>query len=226
VLGPRIRPPAVTNEWPGCHHRAILSADSWPDAMPVPAFGPRMVCTRCRIIGPTPGRRREELARESLTAAGGAGRTVQASGYSSPTRSRAVSGVPARWPSAVAVPSRDAPFDRLARQEHTRNRPSWAKSRLPRCTPAPAVSISVPTAVVVASPLKAALLVHQNPHRNSEASHLGPSCRVASSRLAGPRPPRRRQARTPVVDVGSRGNSASPQCRRDWRIHSHANFKI
>jgi hypothetical protein len=24
-----------------CHHRAILSADPWPDHMPVPAFGPR-----------------------------------------------------------------------------------------------------------------------------------------------------------------------------------------
>jgi hypothetical protein len=29
------------------HHRAILSADLWPDA----AFGPRMVCTRCRLVG-------------------------------------------------------------------------------------------------------------------------------------------------------------------------------
>jgi hypothetical protein len=27
-----------------CHHRAILSADPWPDHVPVPAFGPRMVC--------------------------------------------------------------------------------------------------------------------------------------------------------------------------------------
>jgi hypothetical protein len=34
-----------------CHHRAILSADPWPDHMPVPSFGPRMVCTRCGIIG-------------------------------------------------------------------------------------------------------------------------------------------------------------------------------
>jgi hypothetical protein len=28
-----------------CHHRTILSADPWPDDVPVPAFGPRMVCT-------------------------------------------------------------------------------------------------------------------------------------------------------------------------------------
>jgi hypothetical protein len=34
-----------------CHHRAILSADTWPDHVPVPAFGPRMMCTRCGIIG-------------------------------------------------------------------------------------------------------------------------------------------------------------------------------
>jgi len=33
-----------------CHHRAILSADPWPDHVPVPAFGPRMVCTRCGIV--------------------------------------------------------------------------------------------------------------------------------------------------------------------------------
>jgi hypothetical protein len=42
--------------WWLCHHRAILSADSWPDEMPVPSFGPRMVCTRCGIIGPLPDR--------------------------------------------------------------------------------------------------------------------------------------------------------------------------
>jgi hypothetical protein len=29
-----------------CHHRTILSADPWPDHVPVPAFGPRMVCIR------------------------------------------------------------------------------------------------------------------------------------------------------------------------------------
>jgi hypothetical protein len=34
-----------------CHHRAVLSADPWPDHVPVPMFGPRMVCTRCGIIG-------------------------------------------------------------------------------------------------------------------------------------------------------------------------------
>jgi hypothetical protein len=34
-----------------CHHRAIVNADPWPDDVPVPSFGPRMVCTRCGIIG-------------------------------------------------------------------------------------------------------------------------------------------------------------------------------
>jgi hypothetical protein len=34
-----------------CHHRAIMSAGPWPDDVPVPTFGPRMVCTRCGIIG-------------------------------------------------------------------------------------------------------------------------------------------------------------------------------
>jgi hypothetical protein len=34
-----------------CHHRAILSAEPWPDHVPVPAFEPRMVCTVWGIIG-------------------------------------------------------------------------------------------------------------------------------------------------------------------------------
>jgi hypothetical protein len=28
-----------------------MSADPWPDDVLVPTFGPRMVCTRCGIIG-------------------------------------------------------------------------------------------------------------------------------------------------------------------------------
>jgi hypothetical protein len=38
-----------------CHHRTILSADQWPDHVPVPSFGPRTVCTRCGIIGADAG---------------------------------------------------------------------------------------------------------------------------------------------------------------------------
>ena len=34
-----------------CHHEAVLSADRWPGHMAVPTLGPRMVCSRCGIIG-------------------------------------------------------------------------------------------------------------------------------------------------------------------------------
>jgi hypothetical protein len=51
-----------------CRHEAIISAALWPDDVPVPGFGPRMVCTKCGIVGadarPNWG---EQPARESLT---------------------------------------------------------------------------------------------------------------------------------------------------------------
>jgi hypothetical protein len=28
-----------------CHHDAVLAVDRWPDDVPVPSFGARMVCT-------------------------------------------------------------------------------------------------------------------------------------------------------------------------------------
>ena len=34
-----------------CHHEAVLNVDGYGDAVPVPDFGPRMVCTSCGIIG-------------------------------------------------------------------------------------------------------------------------------------------------------------------------------
>jgi hypothetical protein len=34
-----------------CHHAAVLSAEPWPDHIPVPTFDPRMACTVCGIIG-------------------------------------------------------------------------------------------------------------------------------------------------------------------------------
>ena len=34
-----------------CHHEAALNVDGYGEAVPVPAFGPRMVCTACEIIG-------------------------------------------------------------------------------------------------------------------------------------------------------------------------------
>jgi hypothetical protein len=34
-----------------CHHQAVMSADRWPDDIAVPSFGPRMVCTKCGMVG-------------------------------------------------------------------------------------------------------------------------------------------------------------------------------
>ncbi|HLH94925.1 MAG TPA: hypothetical protein VKW08_07390 [Xanthobacteraceae bacterium] len=34
-----------------CGHAALLNVDRFDDSVPVPAFGPRMVCTGCGIIG-------------------------------------------------------------------------------------------------------------------------------------------------------------------------------
>ena len=34
-----------------CHHEAVLPAERWADAVLVRAFRPRMVCTRCGIVG-------------------------------------------------------------------------------------------------------------------------------------------------------------------------------
>jgi hypothetical protein len=51
-----------------CHHKAVISAVPWPDDMPVPMFGPRMVCTRCGIVGADARPNwREQPARESLS---------------------------------------------------------------------------------------------------------------------------------------------------------------
>jgi hypothetical protein len=51
-----------------CHHRAIMSADPWPDHVAVPTFGPRMVCTKCGIIGADVRPNwQEQPPRESLT---------------------------------------------------------------------------------------------------------------------------------------------------------------
>jgi hypothetical protein len=53
-----------------CHHRAILRADPWPDHVAVSAFGPRMVCSRCGIIGADARPNwREQPVRESLIGA-------------------------------------------------------------------------------------------------------------------------------------------------------------
>ena len=53
-----------------CHHEAVISAGPWPDEVPVPVFGPRMVRTKCGIVG---GDARpnwqEQPPRETLTRA-------------------------------------------------------------------------------------------------------------------------------------------------------------
>jgi hypothetical protein len=36
---------------PLCHHEAVVNVDSFAPDVAVPAFGPRMVCTGCGIIG-------------------------------------------------------------------------------------------------------------------------------------------------------------------------------
>ena len=34
-----------------CHHEAVMNVDRFGETAPVPAFGPRMACTRYGIIG-------------------------------------------------------------------------------------------------------------------------------------------------------------------------------
>jgi hypothetical protein len=34
-----------------CHHEAVLNVHGYGDAVPVPAFGRRILCTSCGIIG-------------------------------------------------------------------------------------------------------------------------------------------------------------------------------
>ena len=35
----------------GCNHRRVIDVDCYPDDVPVPVFGPRMVRTVCGAIG-------------------------------------------------------------------------------------------------------------------------------------------------------------------------------
>jgi hypothetical protein len=34
-----------------CHHEAVMNVEAFGDAVPVPSFDPRMVCTGCGVIG-------------------------------------------------------------------------------------------------------------------------------------------------------------------------------
>jgi len=53
-----------------CHHEARLDVERWPDHAMVSMFGPRMVCTRCGIVAPAPGRIGESRRRGRASAAG------------------------------------------------------------------------------------------------------------------------------------------------------------
>jgi hypothetical protein len=51
-----------------CHREAVMSVDAFDDRIPVPAFGPRMVCTACGIVGADVRPNwKERSGRETLT---------------------------------------------------------------------------------------------------------------------------------------------------------------
>jgi hypothetical protein len=51
-----------------CHYEAVMKVDAFDNAIPVPAFGPRMVRTSCGIVGADARSNwKERSARESLT---------------------------------------------------------------------------------------------------------------------------------------------------------------
>jgi hypothetical protein len=53
-----------------CHHEAVLDVEAWSDHVPVPTFGPPMVCTSCGIIGADAKPNwKEQAHRPSLTGA-------------------------------------------------------------------------------------------------------------------------------------------------------------
>jgi hypothetical protein len=51
-----------------CRHQLIMNVDHLPGDLTVPSFGPKMVCTKCGMIGADVGPRRQQRPkRESLT---------------------------------------------------------------------------------------------------------------------------------------------------------------
>ena len=54
-----------------CHHDAVLDVSGYPEDVPVPAFGPRMVCTVCGAIGADARPNWNERAPASLFGRGG-----------------------------------------------------------------------------------------------------------------------------------------------------------
>ena len=66
-----VRENGVRSLWvacPLCHHKAVVNVDSFGPDVAVPAFGPRMACTTCGIIGADLRPNwQERPARESIT---------------------------------------------------------------------------------------------------------------------------------------------------------------
>ena len=72
MRSPGIRSLAVTCEL--CHHAAVADVARWPGRVPVPTFGPKMVCTRCGMVGADVRPNwREQPERPSVTGARWAG---------------------------------------------------------------------------------------------------------------------------------------------------------
>ena len=85
-------------EVPLCHHEAVLDVSAWQDQIPVPEFGPRMVCTNCGVIGADARPNwKEQPERESLT-----GDTVAiSSAYARGSSTAASSSTSALWKGSV-----------------------------------------------------------------------------------------------------------------------------
>jgi hypothetical protein len=90
-------------------NQAVVNADHWLDDLPVPSFGPRIVCNRCGIVGADSRPNwKERPERESLTGAGSGGLSQPAGKLMHPLPSKAISSVPElanRTPFAFVVDS-------------------------------------------------------------------------------------------------------------------------
>jgi hypothetical protein len=53
-----------------CNHASVLDVNHYADDVPMPSFGPRMVCTSCGVIGADARPNWQELAPACLFGAG------------------------------------------------------------------------------------------------------------------------------------------------------------